>query len=70
MSPYGSRLVDSVGFLMVSLTSLDASILPPPPTQDSIFGCGSQHLFPSAAGWSFSDESYVKLLSISTAEYH
>ena len=35
VSPYGPRLVDSVGFLVVSLTILSPTILPPPLPQDS-----------------------------------
>ena len=55
VSSYGPKLVDYVGFLVVSLTPLIPSILPPPLLQDFpklclIFGCGSQYLFPSVAG--------------------
>jgi hypothetical protein len=35
MSPHGSRLVDYVGFLVVSLAPLAPSSLPPPLPQDS-----------------------------------
>ena len=35
MNPYGVRLVDTVGFHMVSLTPLASSILPPHLPQDS-----------------------------------
>ena len=48
----GSRLVDSVGFLMVSLIFLATCILPLPLPQDFfpkfflMFGCGSLHLLP------------------------
>ena len=35
VGPYGPRLVDPVGFLVMSLTPLDPSILPLPLLQDS-----------------------------------
>ena len=51
VSPHGPRLVDSVGFLVAVLDpssspklSLDSS------KRHLLFGCGSLHLFPSAAG--------------------
>jgi hypothetical protein len=34
VSPYGSRLVDSVGFLVISLTYLTSTILSPPLLKD------------------------------------
>ena len=46
VDPYGSRLLDSVGFCEVSLTSLDPSILPLPLPEDSqsaAYGCLHQH---------------------------
>jgi hypothetical protein len=70
-APIGSWLVYSVGFLLVSLTPLACSILPLPhsstwlPRLCLLFGCGSLHLFPSAAGWNLSGDSYVRLLSAS-----
>ena len=36
VSPYEPRLVDSVGFLVVSLTPLAPTILPPSLQQDSL----------------------------------
>jgi len=73
--PHGHRLVDYVGLLVVSLTTLAPSVLPPPLQQDSpqfylMFDCGSLHQFPAVAGWSLSDDSYARLLSASIAEYH
>ena len=29
-----------------------------------VFGCGSLHLFQSASGWSLSEDSYARLLSV------
>jgi hypothetical protein len=29
-----------------------------------VFGCGSLHLFQSASGWSLSQDSYARLLSV------
>jgi hypothetical protein len=49
---------------------------PPPHSSTSLpklcllFGYGSLHLFPSAAGWSLSGDSYARLLSASRTEYH
>jgi hypothetical protein len=50
MSPYAPRLIDSVGFLVVSSTSMSPLVLPPTsstgfPELCLIFGCGSVHLF-------------------------
>ena len=56
VGPYGPRLVDYVFFFIVlSLTCLVPSILPPPPSFNSLrstkgFTCGSLCLFPSAPG--------------------
>ena len=56
VSPYGPRLVDFVGFLVMSLTPLVLTILSFLPFLCMIaklclvFGCGSLHLFPSVAG--------------------
>lgn len=35
-----------------------------------MFGCGSPHLLGSGARWSFSEDSYGRLLSSSITEYH
>jgi hypothetical protein len=52
--PQGSRLVDSGGLLVESMSSLSFSILsttlPQLPEFQLKFGCGSSHLFPLAAG--------------------
>lgn len=55
MSLYGHRLVDSVGFLVVSLTPLAPSNLPSSLTEDSsklylMFTYGSLYLFQSVPG--------------------
>ena len=51
-APLGPRLVDSVGFLVVSLTPLAPSSPSSArfPGLCLMFGCGSLHLFPSVAG--------------------
>ena len=74
-SPQRSRLVDSVGLLVESRSSSGPSIIPPTPPQDSselhlILGCGSPNLFPSAVGWSLSEDSFARLLSANITEYH
>ena len=73
--PQGSRLVDSVGFLLEFLISFRAfspssnsSIRVP--ELSSMFGCGYLHLFQSAAEWSLSEDSYDRSLSINITEYH
>jgi hypothetical protein len=35
-----------------------------------MFGWETLHLFPSVAGWSLSDDDYIRFLSMSIAEYH
>jgi hypothetical protein len=51
VNPHGSRLVDSVGLLVVLLTPLVPSIVPRPhsstrlPEFHLMFGCRSLHLF-------------------------
>ena len=35
-----------------------------------MFGCGSLHLFPSAAGWSLSVGNHTRLLFKTLAKYH
>ena len=74
-NPQGSELVDSVGLLVEPLSLLGSSILPPNsstrlPEPGPMFGCGSLHLFQSAAGWSLSEDSYARLLCVSKTEYH
>ena len=70
----GSRLVDFVDLYVEYISTAGPSILPQilphDPELDLIFGCESLHLFQSAAGWSFLEDSYVKLLSASIAEYY
>ena len=74
-SPQGSRLIDSVGLLVESL-SFFWSLNPSPnssirlPELHLMLGCGSLHLFPLAAGWSLLENSYAKLLCVSIIEYH
>jgi hypothetical protein len=74
VSSHRPRVVASVGPLVVFLTPLASSILSPTLPQDflrcSMFGCGSLHLFWSAAEWSLSEDSYVRLLYTSITEYH
>jgi hypothetical protein len=70
-----SKLVDSIGLLVESLTPPGPPIPPPSLSQDPPefhlrFGCGSLHLFWSAAGWSLSKDSYARLLSASITGYH
>lgn len=53
VSPHGPRLVDAVGFLVVSLNPLPPSILPSStclPDLHLMFGCETLHLFPLSAG--------------------
>ena len=40
------------------------------PELQLMFGCGSLHLLASVAEWRLSDDSYERVLSASTAEYH
>lgn len=66
-----SRLVDSVGLLMESLSPPFPSILPHCcPTELCLFGCGSLYLFWSAVGWSLSEDSYAKLQSAIITVHH
>ena len=69
-SPQGSRLVDSVG-LPVEFISLKFSQSFPQliPELHPMFSYGSLHLFQSAVGWNFSEDSYARLLSASITEY-
>jgi hypothetical protein len=73
-SPQVSRLVESVGLSVISLTSSGPSILPQlfhkTPKLHLMFGCRSLHVFPLATGWSLSEDSYAGLLSASIIEYH
>jgi hypothetical protein len=53
-SPYEPKLVNFVGFLLISSIPLVFTILPPPPSTGFpklhlMFGCGSLYLFPSVA---------------------
>ena len=66
----GSRLVDSVGLLVESLSPLASSVLPSTLPQDflSSVQCWPwvfAHLFCLAAGWSLSEDSSARLLSVS-----
>ena len=70
------QLIDSVGLLLESLFPPGPSILSPtlphvfPSSVYSlVFGCGSLHLFWSAAGWSLSEDNYARLLPASITEY-
>lgn len=72
-NPHGSRLVDSVGLPMESLSLqvlqfflYSSTRLP---TLCLLFGCGCLHLFGSAAGWSLSEHSCARFLSASM-KYH
>jgi hypothetical protein len=63
-SPQGSRLADSVGLSVKLLSPSGSSILFPTlpkeflPKLRPVFGCGSLHLFLSAAGWSLSEVGF------------
>ena len=72
VSPYGSRLVDFVGLVVVTLTSLAPLILPLPQDSPSSTYCLAVGLcmFPSVGGLSLSDGIYARLLSASISEYH
>jgi hypothetical protein len=74
VSPYDAWLVDSMGFLMMSL-----KLLAPTSSTPSfsgflelylMFDCGSLHLLPLVAEWSLSDDDYVRVQSTSIAKYH
>ena len=58
MSSDGASIVDSVGFLVVSLTPLAPTLFPP---VCLMFGCGSLHLFSSAARLILFDDNYTKV---------
>ena len=66
MSYYGLRLVESVGYHVVSLTTVASSTLPLPLPQNSpsLFIC-----FQSCWVKSFSNDSYDRPLSVSIEEY-
>jgi hypothetical protein len=75
-SPQGYRLVDSVGLLVESLSPPGPSVLSPSlphdhpkPPDPQKFERESLHHLPLAAGWSFSEDSYTRLLSASITEY-
>jgi len=75
VSPHRSRLVDSLGLLVVSLIPLGSLNSSPDSSTELpelclMFSCGSLHLFPTADGQSLSGDSYARLLSVSIAEYH
>jgi hypothetical protein len=72
-SPQGSRFVDSVG---LPAESLFPQVLQSFPqlfhkiSQAQYNVClGFLHLFQSTAGWSFSEDSYVRFLSANITEY-
>lgn len=73
---YEPRFIDSVGFLVVSLTPLSPPILLPHLRQDSpssTSSCSNVGLcltFHQLLRGSFSDYSYARLRSVSIAEYH
>ena len=73
-SSQGSRLVDSVGFPVESLSSQVPQSSPNSSTRlpklHLMFGFGSQHLSQSAVGWSLSEDSYARLLSASIIVCH
>jgi hypothetical protein len=69
VSPNEPRLVDFVGFLMVSLTLLAPSF-PSSAGFQLMFAYACLHLFQLVAGTSLSDDDYARLLSTSIAEYH
>ena len=60
-SPQVSRLFNSVDLPVESISCL----VP----QSQLF-CKTLHLFPLAAGWSLSEDSYARFLSASITEYH
>ena len=66
MNYYGLRLVESVGYLVVLLTTVATSTLPLPLLQNSpsLFIC-----FQSCWVKSFSYDSYARPLSASVEEY-
>lgn len=72
VSPYG--LFDSIGFLMISLTSCFLQYLfflfHKIPWLNLMLGYGSLHLFSLAADWSLSVDSYARFLFARIAEYH
>lgn len=59
MTLYKSRLVDSMGVIVISLTSLDPTILYSIgyPEIGLKFGCKALHLFPLVTGVSLSDDN-------------
>lgn len=63
VSPYEPRLVDSMGFLEVSLNLLAHTILPLSSTGVSelhlMLGCGFLYLFPTVAERNLSDDNGV-----------
>ena len=62
VSLYEPRFIDPMGFLVVSLTSLAPSVLPPPLSQDSlIFGCGSPHVMDSYPSGTISQNKFFLL---------
>jgi hypothetical protein len=67
--PKGLRLVDSVGLSVEPLSSLDSLVLPPTPTQDSLFPYNVWLWVHFSAGWSLSEDSYAMLLSASITKY-
>ena len=71
-SPQGSRLVDSVGLPVEFLVLWVPESFPQlfHKTPQALSNVCSPHLFPSVAGWSFSEDSYARLPSANITEYH
>jgi hypothetical protein len=66
VSPEGPRLVDSVGFHVVSSIpwlSPSSQVSTRFPKFYLMPDCGFLHLFPSAAGWSLAEDGFARLLS-------
>ena len=74
-SPHEPRLVDSLGLLLVvswpsgfyTMSSLSSSGFP---VIHQMFDCESLHLLQEFAAWTFSDDNYSRLWSMSIAEYN
>lgn len=77
VSPYESRLVDSVGFVHLGIFNPSSSYKPSSPSSSSdftescvMFGHESRHLFPSATGGSLSEDYWARHQSMMIADYH
>jgi hypothetical protein len=68
--PHGSRLVDSIGLPVESLSPQVLIIQSFLQLLSLMFSCGSLHLFLLVAGWSISEDNYARILSASITEYH